>query len=225
MPRAARLVCPGVPHHVTQRGNRRGQVFFSDADYRTYLAWLHFDIKRYDAEVLAYCLMPNHVHFVVVPNDSRSIEYVLRHLHMRYAQRANRQNGWTGHFWQARYFSSPLDEPHFWAALRYVELNPVRAGLCARAEDYAWSSAHAHCNARSDPVLSHDSKWRCKLGAIDDWSSWLASGDDQSAVERIRKTTASGQACGSQQFVELLQSRTGRNLERRPSGRPRRATK
>ena len=225
MPRIARLVCPGVPHHVTQRGNRRGQVFFSDADYRTYLAWLQFDVRRYHAEVLAYCLMPNHVHLVLVPSDKRSIEYVLRHLHMRYAQRANRQNGWNGHFWQCRYFSSPLDEPHFWAAVRYVELNPVRAGLATRAEGYAWSSAQAHCNASSDPVLSRDPKWTQLLRRINDWSAWLASGDDQSAVERIRKMTASGQACGSRQFVELLESRTGRNLEHRRGGRPRRTSK
>jgi putative transposase len=225
MPRIARLVCPGVPHHVTQRGNRRSQVFFSDADYRSYLSWLHFDAKRYGAEVLAYCLMSNHVHLVLVPHDKQSIEYILRHLHMRYAQRANRQNGWNGHLWQGRYFSSPLDEPHLWVALRYVELNPVRAGLSARAEDYNWSSALAHCNARSEPVLSRDPKWTRQLEAIDDWSSWLASGVDQSAVERIRRMTASGMACGSPQFVELLQSRTGRNLVRRPSGRPRRAPK
>ena len=157
MPRAARFVLPGVPHHVTQRGNRRGQVFFSDADRRAYLAWLHADAQRHGLEVLAYCLMSNHVHLVVVPAGPRSMEHALRHLHMRYAQRLNRMKGWKGHLWQGRYFSAPLDEPYFWTAIRYVERNPVRAGLVARAEDFPWSSARAHCESAWDPLLEHKS--------------------------------------------------------------------
>ncbi len=144
MPRAARFVLSGVPHHITQRGNRRCQVFFSDADRRTYLAWLQSDAKHHGLEVLAYCLMTNHVHLVAVPAGPHSMERALRHLHMRYAQRINRMKDWKGHVWQGRYFSAALDESYFWAAIRYVEQNPVRAGLVSRAEDYPWSSARAH---------------------------------------------------------------------------------
>lgn len=225
MPRVARFVCPGVPHHVTQRGNRRGQVFFSDADYRTYLAWLHFDARRYDVELLAYCLMSNHVHLVVVPRASNGLERALRHLHMRYAQRLNSQKRWKGHVWQGRYFSAPLDEPHFWAAIRYVERNPVRAGLVVRAEDYPWSSAPAHCEPRQDPLLSQDPVWIEKMNGVANWASWIATDDDSAAIERIRRFTGQGLPCGSRQFVETLEMRTGRSLMRRPSGRPRTLTK
>lgn len=225
MPRISRLVCPGVPHHITQRGNRRGQVFFSDADYRTYLAWLHFDVTRYRAAVLAYCLMSNHVHLIIVPDERRSLGYALRHLHMRYAQRANGRHGWNGHLWQGRYFSAPLDESHLWAAIRYVELNPVRAGLVARAEDYPWSSAHSHCDASANPVLCQEPAWKRRLESIGGWAAWLAAGNDAVTTNRIRKMTASGMPCGSQEFVDAIQVQTGRNFIRRPSGRPRGSAK
>ena len=222
MPRAARFVLPGVPHHVTQRGNRRGQVFFSDADRRAYLAWLHADAQRYGLEVLAYCLMSNHVHLVVVPPGPHSIEHALRHLHMRYAQRLNRMKGWKGHVWQGRYFSASLDEPYFWTAIRYVERNPVRAGLVARAEDFPWSSARARCESAWDPLLSTNPVWARRIQGIGNWSAWLAAGESSQDIDMIRKRTSRGVPCGSAQFVRSSEAVAGRALSWRSPGRPRR---
>jgi putative transposase len=157
MPRVARSVFAGVAHHVTQRGNRRENVFFSDEDRRTYLAWLREYCLKHDVQVLAYCLMPNHVHLILIPQRESGLERVLKPLHMRYAQRVNRKRGWKGHLWQGRYFSSALDEAYLWAALRYVERNPVRAKLAIEAENYRWSSAAAHCKMRADELLDQGS--------------------------------------------------------------------
>ena len=159
MPRIARPVAPGVPHHVTQRGNRREAVFFSDGDRAAYLACLADHCRKHAVEVLGYCLMTNHVHLVVVPTSANGLEKVFRPLHTHYALSVYRQRGWSRHVWQGRYFLSPLDEAHFWATMRYVERNPVRAGLVRRAEDYRWSSARAHCGLQQDPVLTNDPHW------------------------------------------------------------------
>jgi putative transposase len=118
MPRLARTVFADVPHHVTQRGNRREDVLFTDEDRRTYLEWLKAYCDKHAVAVLAYCLMTNHVHLVAVPAGDDGLEQALKPLHMRYAQRINRRRGWSGHLWQGRFFSSPLDEAYLWAALR-----------------------------------------------------------------------------------------------------------
>ena len=117
MPRLSRAVFAGFPHHITQRGNRRGDVFFSDEDRETYLTWLAEYCEVYQVEVVAYCLMTNHVHLVAVPTTDDGLARVLRPLHMRYAQRVNRAHGWSGHLWQGQYFSSALDDAYLRAAV------------------------------------------------------------------------------------------------------------
>ena len=215
MPRIARFVCPGVPHHVTQRGNRRGRVFFSDADCRIYLTWLREYAARHELDILAYCLMTNHVHLVVVPATRDSMQLTFRHLHTRYAQRLNRAKDWKGHVWQGRYFASALDEPHFWSAIRYVERNPVRAEMVSRADDYPWSSARARCGLGQDPVLSTKAHWLRQFEGIRDWSAWLAAEDEPSTLALLRKHTSRGLPCGSEQFLESLEASTGRQLNYR----------
>jgi putative transposase len=222
MPRVARFVCPNVPHHVTQRGNRRGHVFFGDADFRTYLAWLCLDARRFGMEVLAYCLMSNHVHLVAVPKQRDSLSRTLQHMHLRYAQRVNRAHRWSGHVWQGRYFSAPLDEGYFWNAVRYVELNPVRAGLVNLADQYPWSSARAHCEGSRDPLLTVDPTWTGLISAIGDWSSWLGVGLQAAELDILRRHTRRGLPCGTPGFVRSLEVRAGRPLTWRPQGRPRR---
>jgi putative transposase len=133
MPRVARLVVEGVAHHVTQRGNRRQDVFFSDEDRKRYLAWLKDYADRYGLRVLAYCLMTNHVHLVLLPLTRDCLYRALQTTHMRQSQYVSFYQGWSGHLWQGRYYSTALDELHEWAAVRYVEQNPVRAGLVERA--------------------------------------------------------------------------------------------
>jgi putative transposase len=220
MPRPRRFICAGVPHHVTQRGNRRGQVFFEDADYLIYLHWLREYCIKYEIAILAYCLMTNHVHLVLVPDTKVALSRVLSSLHARLARRVNRANEWTGHLWQARYFSSALDERHFWAAIRYVERNPVRAAMVARAEDYPWSSAAAHCGLGSNRVLTTHPYWDHQFAGIGDWSKWLAEADDPVALQTLRDCANHNLPCGSDEFMEKLAADTGQKLPRRSRGRP-----
>ncbi|MEO8442617.1 MAG: transposase [Betaproteobacteria bacterium] len=220
MPRIARPVFPGIPHHITQRGNRRENVFFTEGDRTAYLRWLADYCVKFDVRVLAYCLMTNHVHLVAVPETSDSLEHVFRPLHTRYAQRINRAKGWTGHLWQGRFFSSALDDIYLWAAIRYVERNPVRAGMVRRAEDYRWSSAPAHCETRDDYVLTIDRSWLDQLRSIDDWSGWLAEPDASESITMLRQNVKRGLPCGTDEFVNGLELQVGQALRPTAVGRP-----
>jgi putative transposase len=207
---------------VTQRGNHREPVFFEKGDPEAYLSLLHAHSRRYGLEIFAYCLMPNHVHLVAVPTNADGMHRALRAVHSQFAQRVNRMRDINGHLWQGRYFSSPLDARHFVNAVRYVELNPVRAGMIERAEDYAWSSAAAHCGRRSDPLLApwHGSSF---LGGIANWSKWLAHGVPEDCREALRRHERRNLPCGSAEFVAELEQSSGRNLLFRTRGGQRRA--
>jgi putative transposase len=135
MARLARIVVPGLPHHVTQRGNRRQQTFFGEADIDAYIALMAEHCAAARVAVWAYCLMPNHVHLILVPETETGLRDALGPAHRRYTMAVNAREGWTGWLWQGRFASCPLDEPHLVAAARYVELNPVRAGLVERPGD------------------------------------------------------------------------------------------
>ncbi|MDA0737849.1 MAG: transposase [Nitrospirae bacterium] len=221
MPRLARTVFAKVPHHITQRGNRREDIFLTNDDRETYLAWLEEYCQQHGVDILAYCLMSNHIHLVAVPTTEDGLQRVLKPLHMRYAQRFNRQRSQKGHVWQGRYFSAPLDEPYLWATLRYVERNPVRAGLVRKAERYPWSSAAAHCQLRDDPVLTTKARWWTQFQAVGDWSAWLAEGDEPEHLAVIRRNIEKGLPCGSERFLKKLEKQAGRVLQYRPQGRPR----
>lgn len=221
MPRLSRTVFAGVPHHITQRGNRREEIFFDDEDRMAYLSWLKEYSELHDVEILAYCLMSNHIHLVAVPATDDGLQKVLKPLHMRYAQRINRARGWKGHLWQGRYFSSPLDEAYLWAAVRYVERNPVRAGMVRKAEIYRWSSAAAHCGTAQDALLDLGSVWSKQFSAIENWSAWLAEGDEAEELQILRRNVEKGLPCGSESFVHALGNQVGRMLMHRPQGRPR----
>jgi putative transposase len=221
MPRLARPVFSEVPHHITQRGNRREDVFFSDEDRAAYLGWLGEYCAKYKVSVLAYCLMANHIHVVVVPQREDALEKVFRPLHTRYAQRINRAKKWKGHLWQGRFFSSALDETYLWAAIRYVERNPVRARMVRRAQNYKWSSAAAHCGLKEDAVLTTDRAWVAQIRSVGDWSEWLAEGDRPEQVEVLRRHVERGLPCGAAGFIRRLERRAGQMLRLRARGRPR----
>ena len=153
MARLPRLVLPGIPHHVTQRGNRREQTFFEDGDYELYLDLLADAAGRAHVEIWGYCLMPNHVHVIAVPQDADGLSRAFRYVHRHYTGYVNARQRWTGHLWQGRFSSVAMDEPHFVTALRYVSLNPVRARLVERAEDWRWSSVRAHLAGEDDDVV------------------------------------------------------------------------
>jgi putative transposase len=190
MTRLARIVVPGVPHHVTQRGNRRLDVFFGDDDCQRYLQLVLKYSRHFCLEILAYCLMLNHVHLVCIPSTEKTLEQVFRPVNTRYAQHVNRKYSLSGRLWQGRFFSCPMDVPHAWGAIRYVELNPERAGMVTRAEDYPWSSASAHCGLRQDPLLSPIPQ---SYGlVIGNWSDWLAERYDTANDDLVRQHTRTG---------------------------------
>jgi len=220
----ARIVCPRIPHHVTQRGNRREDVFFTDADRTAYLKWLAEYAEKHRVDVLAYCLMTNHIHLVVVPSGERALHRMLKPLHMRYAQRINRRKGWKGHLWQGRFFSSALDENYLWAAIRYVERNPVRAKMVRKAENYPWSSAAGHCGLRADRVLCHKPFWLKQFDSMSNWSAWLSAGDASDQLEILRRNADKGLPCGSEIFISRLEKLMGRAWAFKPPGRPKKSS-
>jgi len=148
MARIARVAVPDWPHHVTQRGNRRMQTFFGEADYRAYLSLVSEWCSRHGVAIWAYCLMPNHVHLIAVPAAAEGLARALGEAHRRYTRQVNFREKWRGYLWQGRFGSVAMDEPHLLAAARYVETNPVRARLVASAEDWPWSSAAAHVSGK-----------------------------------------------------------------------------
>lgn len=174
MARIARLVVPGFPHHITQRGNRRQRVFFSDDDYRAYIELLCEAREKANVEVWAYCLMPNHVHIIATPNDKDSLRRFLGEAHRHYTRRINFREGWRGHLWQERFHSFVMDEPHLLAAARYVELNPVHAELCNIPAQWPWSSAQAHLQGEDDALVVV----RPMLQLVKCWEAYLIDGND-----------------------------------------------
>ena len=216
MPRLARVVVPGTPHHITQRGNRGEDVFYSDEGRWKYLALLGEYSARHGLDVLGYCLMTNHVHLVAVPHKPDSIAATLKPLHTRYTQYVNWTESQTGILWRGRPFSCPLDNRHFWAAVRYVERNPVRAGIVTRAEKYPWSSAAAHCDLRPSATLSplppHPD--------INNWSEWLEEPDDDRMLKSLRHFTQLGFPLGDDTFVADIERAQNHRLRPAPMGRP-----
>jgi putative transposase len=150
----ARVVAAGIPPHITQRGNPRQLTFFCEDDYREYISLMAEWCFQYATEVSAYCLMANHVHLVVVPEIEDALRKGIGEALRGYTRRVNFREGWRGHLWQGRFYSTILDEVHAYAALRYVEKNPVRAGMVQKAEEYWWSSAREHVKESSDGILS-----------------------------------------------------------------------
>jgi putative transposase len=198
MPRIARLVVPGLPHHITQRGNRRQQTFFADEDYALYLKLLGFWCGKAGTAVWAWCLMPNHIHLVLVPSRADGLRAALAETHKRYTWQVNQREGWSGHLWQGRFASFPMDEAHLQACVRYVELNPVRAGLVERAEQWRWSSARAHLGLGADGITDLGSM----ATRIDDWAALLDSGLPERDREAIRARERSGRPLGSPPLIE-----------------------
>lgn len=214
MARLARIIAPGLPHHITQRGNRRQPTFFGTRDYRAYLDLMADWCGRHKVEVWAYCLMPNHVHLIVVPRDESGLHQAIGEAHRRYSRMVNQREGWSGHLWQGRFASFPLDHTHLLAAARYVELNPVRAGLVKLAASWTWSSAGAHLNGKDDQLV----RVSPLLDAVGDWKEFLASGLRDDEREAIRKHERTGRPLGDEHFLDRLEQSLGRALRRRKPG-------
>ena len=214
MPRLARVVVEGAPHHVTQRGNRRQQVFFGDDDYRAYRALLAEGCRAAGVEVWGYCLMPNHVHLILVPSSRDGLRAALGEAHRRYTRRVNLREGWRGYLWQGRFASVVMDEAHLLAAARYVELNPVRARLTRRPEQWPWSSARAHLAGQGDGLVAVAPL----LERVPGWAEFLGHGLGEAEHKAIQAGERTGRPLGGAEFVADLERRLGRTLARRKPG-------
>jgi len=219
MPRLARAIAVGCAHHITQRGNNRQDVFFVDEDRRVYLELLQEQAHKYGLEVLAYCLMSNHVHLVAIPHEEEALAQAIGRTHFRYTQYVNRFHRRSGHLWQGRFYSCALDGRHLWPALKYVELNPVRAKLCRRAWQYAWSSAALHVDEKAESELLNLPCWYKQISAPE-WRKELAEGLADAEVARIRLRTHTGRPLGSDRFLAKLETLLGRRVRPLPAGRP-----
>jgi len=206
--RIARYVVADLPHHVTQRGNRRQTVFFSDADYELYRDLLAMQCRKHAVAVWSYCLMPNHVHLILVPAVAEGLGRALGETHRRYSAVVNARLRVTGHLFQSRYGSAVMDEAHLMAAARYVALNPVRARLAATADGWPWSSARAHLAGRDDglvtvaPLLD-----RCGGGFAD----LIETEPSAEAVAALRAAETIGRPLGAAAFLDRLKAQTGRD--------------
>jgi len=212
------VVAPGYPHHVTQRGNRRQRTFFRDDDYAAYLELMAEWCGRGGVDVWAYCLMPNHVHLVVVPSSEEGLARSIGEAHRRYTRRINFRKGWRGHLWQGRFSSYVMDEAHLLAAVRYVEMNPVRARLCRRPWRYRWSSAAAHVARADNALVKAGPMLEIVAERMPDWRAYLALETPEETLARLRLHERTMRPLGAPAFIAKLERLLGRPLARRRPG-------
>ncbi|MHC4258588.1 MAG: transposase [Planctomycetota bacterium] len=224
MPRTARIVVPDVPHHITQRGNNRQDVFFVDDDRRVYLSILKEQSEHYGLELLGWCLMTNHIHLIGRPSTPDSLAKALGRTHFRYTQYINRFHGRSGHLWQNRFFSCPLGRRHFWQALLYVEQNPVRARMVRRVWQYPWSSAKGHIENTDSSGLLNMGYWR-QISSVVDWKQTLQQHQADEQITSIRLNTHTGRPLAEDAFISKLEKLLNKRLRPLPIGRPRKQTK
>ncbi len=213
------MVVAGVPHHLTQRGNNRQDVFLVDADRRAYLDRLRQDCRECGVRLLGYCLMTNHVHLIAVPERTDSFGRAMRRAHSFYSQTFNRRYRRSGHLWQNRFFSCPLGPDHLLAALAYVDLNPVRANMVGHASEHPWSSARVHLANQADDLVDL-ALWR-EVRGHERWADALDRPPDAGTLSRLRDATYSGIPFGDEEFVSGLERRIGRRLRlEKPGPKP-----
>ncbi|OGQ13429.1 MAG: hypothetical protein A2026_03355 [Deltaproteobacteria bacterium RBG_19FT_COMBO_46_12] len=219
MPRIARIIGVGYPHHIIQRGNNREKVFLDRRDYERYLSFLSKYSEEKKAAVLAYCLMSNHIHLLVRPSEIEALPKMMQGITLCYSKYFNGENGRTGRLWECRYHSSVVDgDSYLWTVSKYIENNPVRAGIVKRPEDYPYSSARAHILGRNDPLLKEPLFVRSELK---EYERFIRSEEDKKTIEEIRKQTRLGKPLGNGSFLNTLSEKLGCSLSFRPKGRPR----
>jgi len=219
MPRIARIIAAGYPHHITQRGNNRAAVFLDDEDRQTYLNLLLKYTRKYDLAIWAYCLMSNHVHLLAVPATDTSLARGVGMTNMLYTQYLNRKLDQSGRIWQNRFFSCIVESHQYlWCVARYIERNPVKAGIAVNAQEYCWSSAAAHATGYNDPLLA-ETTWL----APDERNGYVEflCGEDEEMDAGIRCATRTGRPFGSDHFIDQMEFSLNQRLRPRAPGRPR----
>jgi putative transposase len=189
-------------------------TFFQDEDYQAYIALLAEWCRKYGVEIWAYCLMPNHVHLVAVPESEDGLRRGIGEAHRRYSRMINFRENWRGHLWQGRFASFPMDEAYLLAAARYIEMNPVHAHLAPDAASWPWSSARAHLAGTDDELV----KVAPLLEMAGNWRLFLSGAGEEERISEIRKHERTGRPLGSESFVERLESALERPLKRRKPG-------
>lgn len=217
MPRLARLVVPGYPHHITQRGVRSMDIFAGDWDRQYYLRYLREEAARFGVTFLGWCLMTNHVHLIAIPEREDSLARAIGEAHRRYTRMKNFSAGVRGYLFQGRFNSCVLDQQHLLAAGRYVERNPVTARMVDNPQEYPWSSCRYHCRLTDhDPLLQE----RTLPGMVENWPIFIADFDSE-AEKNIRRQTSSGRPVGDDRFLLQLEVLASKALRMKPAGRPR----
>ena len=225
MPRAARIVIPNVPHHVTQRGNNRQDVFFVDDDRRTYLGILAEEAAAANVAILGFCLMSNHIHLIATPHRANALARAIGRVHFRYTQYINQRHNRSGHLWQNRFFSCPLGQHHFLRAVRYVERNPVRASIATLAWKYTWSSAAVHVGQATLESLPSDLISATGFKPSPEaWKVFLRHADDPRDIKALRRATQTGRPLAGDRTMSKFEKLVGRRLRALPPGRPRKDT-
>lgn len=212
------------PHHITQRGNNRQDVFFVDDDRKVYLELLQEQSEKNGLSVMGYCLMTNHVHLIAIPRSEEALAKAIGRTHFIYTQYINRFHGRSGHLWQGRFYSCALDDQHFWLAMRYIEQNPVRAKICRRPWRYGWSSASAHVDENYQSELLNLSDWYEMISA-GEWRNSLQQELKESETQKLRSSTHTGRPLGSDSFLSKVERILGRRVRPLPVGRPKNRSK
>lgn len=219
MPRIARIVGIGYPHHLIQRGNNRQNIFFDQEDRRLYLKWLEKYSLECGCTIHAYCLMSNHVHLLVVPQYNYSLAKTMQKLSLTFTQHINKKYKRTGRLWECRFYSTLVDkESYLWSIGRYIERNPVRAKIVSKPEEYHWSSAKA--NLTSEEISFIKPIWQDDTER-EEYVTFLNNPDKEEEIEIIKKSTISGKPIGSEEFLNQMVETLGITINRRPKGRPR----
>lgn len=190
------------------------ETFFAERDYHEYISLMAEWCTRCNVQVWSYCLMPNHVHLIAIPETENGLCCAIGEAHRRYTRYVNFQKGWKGHLWQGRFASFPMDEQYLLAAARYIDLNPVKAGIVKRAEDYRWSSARAHIQGKDDILV----KTGPLAALVDNWEEILAGGIPENESEQFQRHERSGRPLGDENFLARLEEITCRVLRKQKPG-------
>lgn len=221
MPRIARLVALDLPHHVTQRGNYRLDIFKTDSDRQIYLKLLLEESRKFKLDVLAYCLMTNHVHFIAIPREADSLANTFKYVNMKYSQYFNEKKGERGHLFHGRFFSSVMDERYMITCARYIERNPVRAGMIENAWDWEWSSALVHCQLEQKDPFQLNKLFECSdIVSRNEWKQFISEPDNPQETLFIKKETIKGRPLADTSFISILENKFSRPLRPNPKGRP-----
>jgi len=201
MPRIARIIVEGLPHHITQRGNRKQKVFFSERDYQAYLTLLGAHSKLFNIDVESYCLMPNHIHMVLVPHKKKDLALAVGMTHQKYTGIINKRENWRGYLWQGRFSSFVMDDSYLLAATRYILFNPVKAGIVKKPWDYKWSSAKHHLGLEKNPIITGS----LLNTIVDDWKKFLTADLKDGEEKLIKLHERTGRPLGCNSFIEKLE--------------------